>query len=173
MAPRFFEDLYTPVPRYFPQHTILECSSLCYFPNMKDQVPYPFKTAGNFIFLYKPIFIFLRKKAENKHSRLKSSKHFPNYLSKFIWIFKIWILERDYLSSRFILELRYCIFLSKGSSLNSRRFLDMVKETTVIVPSTEWMASVLSKDSHHFKIIREPIYIKYFLPSKYNTMQFD
>jgi hypothetical protein len=51
------------------------------------------------------------------------------------------------------------------------RFLDMVKENTVIVPSTERMASVLSKDSHLFKIIPEPIY--YNSASKYNTMQFD
>jgi len=81
-------------------------------------------------------------------------------------------VERDDLSSRFILELMYYIFLSKGSNLNSRRFLDMLKENTVIVPSTEWMALVLSKESHHFKIIRGPIYIKYNSASKYNTIKF-
>ena len=68
------------------------------------------------------------------------------------------MLERTRLSSRFILELRYYnIFRSRGSNLNARRFLNIVKENTVIVPFTEWMESVLSKDSRHFKIIREPI----------------
>jgi hypothetical protein len=49
----------------------------------------------------------------------------------------------------------------------------MVKENTVAISSTEWMALVLSKDSHHLKIIREPIYIKYNSASNYNTIQFD
>jgi len=60
-------------------------------------------------------------------------------------------MERDYLSSRIILEIRYYIFRSKESNLNARRFLVTVKENTLIVPSTEWMSSVLSKDNHTLK----------------------
>jgi hypothetical protein len=62
MAPRFFENVCATVPRYLPRHAILECPSLCYFPDMKDQVSYPFKTARNVTFLYNLIFIFLRSK---------------------------------------------------------------------------------------------------------------
>ena len=39
-------------------------------------------------FFYNLIFIFLRSKVENKHSDLKNSKRFPNYLSKFIQVSK-------------------------------------------------------------------------------------
>jgi len=82
-------------------------------------------------------------------------------------------VERYYLSSRIILEIRSYIYRSKESNLNVRRFLVTVKENKVSVSSAEWMSSVLSKDSHPFKIVHDPICIIYNSASKYNTIHFD
>jgi hypothetical protein len=68
MAPMFFENLCTPVPRYFPQHTILGYPSLYYFRNMKDQVSYPFKTAENVIYLFKINFYIFAEQSGKQTS---------------------------------------------------------------------------------------------------------
>jgi hypothetical protein len=64
-APHYAVFFFPVMSNYFPQHPLLKDPQFIFFPNVRDEVSHPYKTAGKIIVLSILIFKLLREEMED------------------------------------------------------------------------------------------------------------